>query len=144
MLELRSRLSQATLALLETLPTVQASGVVAATHACLDHPTAHIENAYDAEMQLLLCGEDFLVVGHSHRAFAYLEGVSWIHDPLDADAVTVPDRAVICPGSLIEVEGAPASYCLLDTETRLCSWHSIVSSTAAPLPEVVAALRPTR
>lgn len=122
------------MALLEALPTANIAGTVIATHACLDHPTAHIEDAYEAEIQLALCEENFLLVGHSHRPFAFVEGVGWIDDPLAVDRIELSDRAVLCPGSIAETPGAPASCCILDTERQTCSWHVVSKETPAARP----------
>jgi predicted phosphodiesterase len=111
---IREALTESNRTILISLPDQYVDSDVIATHACLDHPTARIFDGYEAELQLALCDEDVLIVGHSHAPFAYVQPGTWIADPVTVGAVDISPRAVVCPGSVIEVESAPATICLLD------------------------------
>lgn len=127
---IREALTESNRTILTSLPDQYVDSRVIATHACLDHPTARICDGYEAELQLALCDEDLLVVGHSHAPFAYVQPGTWITDPIKAGAVDIAPRAVLCPGSVIDVERAPATICLLDLAAGSCTWR-IVPTPAA-------------
>lgn len=124
---IRQRLSIENHAILASLPERHTNAGVVVTHACLDHVTARIVDEYEAELQLALCDEPVLAVGHSHAPFAYLDSGRWIADPLAAGEVVLPARAVICPGSVVAVDDLPATMCTLDTGSRTCSWDVVAA-----------------
>jgi predicted phosphodiesterase len=123
--DIRRQLSEDNQAILASLPERHANGRVIATHACLDHPTARIVDEYEADLQLALCDERLLAVGHTHSPFAYLDSGRWVADPVAAGTVMLTDRAIICPGSVVAVDRLPATMCLLDTGSGTCSWHLV-------------------
>jgi putative phosphoesterase len=121
----REALTEPNRATLRSLPEQYVDGRVIATHASLDHPTARILDAHEAELQLALCDEDVLVVGHSHRPFAYVQPGIWIVDPIATGTVEISGRAVVCPGSVIDLANAPATICLLDLAAHTCTWSVV-------------------
>jgi predicted phosphodiesterase len=122
---IRRQLADESRGILAALPERHANGCVIAIHACLDHPTARIVDEYEADLQLALCDEPVLAVGHTHSPFAYLDSGRWIADPLAAGTVTLAEHAIVCPGSVVAVGGLPATICVLDTSSGTCRWHLV-------------------
>jgi hypothetical protein len=75
-----------------------------------------------------------LVVGHSHAPFAYIPPATWIADPITVGTVDITPRAVVCPGSVVDLERVPATICLVDLAASSCTWHIVPTRGRSDCP----------
>lgn len=130
----RNQLSDAELDFLAQLPEQQAVGDFTLVHGSPRHPVwEYILAISTARANFDYFDTPFCLVGHTHVPIIYTIPRSETlarckaMAPRDAEQLALPDtaRMIINPGSVGQPrDGIPlASYALLDTETRLLSFH---------------------
>lgn len=125
---IRGQVTPEELDALRALPAHAHSDELHAVHACIDHPTDHVNDHYDADNQLALAERPFLALGHSHRGFCFTADGRWFLEP--NGRIDLGGNAVVCPGTLRPSPLRPGTVCVLDTEQAACEWHLLVSHGA--------------
>lgn len=135
----RATISDRTAAALRALPATAAAGTVLVTHGALGDPERYVTGDEDAAEQLGALGRDHpdarvLVLGHTHRGFAYAEGVgALLRDRSGPVELPAEGRVLLNPGSVGQTRWGPplARYALLDTDAGRAEFRAVEYDTRA-------------
>ena len=138
----RRRISNATRDWLSALPERHAAGDFGLVHGSPREPTwEYIVSVPIARANLATLTTPFGLYGHTHLPMVFAENDGRVEQIEPGDGSTLGldgRRALVNPGSVGQPrDGIPtASYLVLDTDARLCTWHR----TAYDIPAVQAAM----